>query len=97
MLLLVIKVLKANTTGDRNVGIGVESFETAQTASDCIAIGYKALPGILTGSNTVDFGDYDLGLSASNGSSTITATIGTTGFTNEMLNLKVGDILKNLW
>ena len=48
----------------------------------------------MTGSNTTDFGDYDLSLSASNGSSTITATIGRTGFTNEMLNLKVGDILK---
>lgn len=88
------QVLKANTTGDRNIGIGVESFETAQTASDCIAIGYKALPGVLTGSNSADFGDYDVGLTATNGSSTITVTIGTTGFTNEMLNLKVGDILK---
>jgi len=88
--------LKANTTGSRNLAIGVSSYNTSQTASDNIAIGYKALPEVLTGRNDVNFGSLGETLSASNGSSTITVTIGTVGLTAEMLNLKVGDNFKIL-
>ena len=88
--------LKANTTGNRNLAIGVSSYNTSQTASDCIAIGYRALPEVLTGRTDVNFGQLGETLSAVNGSSTITVTIGTTGLTNEMLNIKVGDTFKIL-
>ena len=86
--------LKANTTGSRNLAIGVSSYNTSQTASDNIGMGYKALPEVLTGRTDVNFGDFGETLSASNGSSTITVTLGVTGLTNEMINLKVGDSFK---
>ena len=86
--------LEGNTTGSRNLAIGTSVYNTSQTASDNIAIGYKVLPEVLTGRNDVDFGDFEETLSASNGSSTITVTLGVTGLTNEMINLQVGDSFK---
>ena len=86
--------LEGNTTGSRNIAIGTSVYNTSQTASDNIAMGYKALPEVLTGRTDVNFGDFNETLSASNGSSTITVTLGVTGLTNEMLNLKVGDGFK---
>jgi hypothetical protein len=84
------EALTASTTGSRNVAMGAHVLRATQVSSDVIGIGYKTLDQVLTGNSTVDFGNREYLLSASNGSSTITVTM-PDNLTAEMKNLKVGD------
>ena len=88
-----VEALTASTTGRRNLAIGAHVLRATQTSSDIIGIGYKTLSQVLTGNSTIDFGNNQYLLSASNGSSTITVTM-PDNLTAEMKNLKVGDSLK---
>jgi len=85
-----VESLTSSTTGSRNIAIGAHVLRATQTSSDVIGIGYKTLDQVLTGNTSIDFGNREFLLAASNGSSTITATM-PDGLTAEMKNLKVGD------
>jgi hypothetical protein len=87
-----------NTTGTRNIAIGNNAYDDADTEDDNLAIGYAALGGSIDGGEyNVAIGNYSLDAATSGDNNTATGydalTGNTTGADNTALGYDAGDVI----